>query len=53
LGDDANTTTAISGQIAGAYYGMSGIPKDLINGLAKSELIANFAKKISGHHITK
>ena len=27
LGNDADTTAAICGQIAGAYYGMSGIPK--------------------------
>jgi ADP-ribosyl-[dinitrogen reductase] hydrolase len=26
LGDDADTTAAICGQIAGAYYGESGIP---------------------------
>ena len=26
LGDDADTTAAICGQIAGAYYGMNGIP---------------------------
>lgn len=28
LGDDADTTGAIYGQIAGAYYGENGIPKD-------------------------
>lgn len=28
LGDDADTTAAIAGQIAGAYYGIDGIPKD-------------------------
>jgi ADP-ribosyl-[dinitrogen reductase] hydrolase len=27
LGDDADTTAAICGQLAGAYYGESGIPK--------------------------
>jgi ADP-ribosyl-[dinitrogen reductase] hydrolase len=26
LGDDADTVGAVYGQIAGAYYGMSGIP---------------------------
>ena len=26
LGDDADTTTAIYGQLAGAYYGVEGIP---------------------------
>lgn len=28
LGDDADTTAAVCGQIAGAYYGESGIPAD-------------------------
>lgn len=28
LGDDADTVAAVTGQIAGAYYGLSGIPKD-------------------------
>lgn len=28
LGDDADTTTAIYGQLAGAFYGESGIPQD-------------------------
>jgi ADP-ribosylglycohydrolase len=27
LGDDADTTAAVCGQIAGAYYGSSGIPE--------------------------
>jgi ADP-ribosyl-[dinitrogen reductase] hydrolase len=27
LGDDADTTAAVCGQIAGAYYGESGIPE--------------------------
>lgn len=28
LGDDADTVGAVTGQIAGAFYGLSGIPKD-------------------------
>ncbi|WP_046068252.1 ADP-ribosylglycohydrolase family protein [Pseudomonas synxantha] len=28
LGDDADTTAAIVGQVAGAYYGVQGIPED-------------------------
>ena len=34
LGDDADTTAAICGQIAGAYYGASGIPADWLAKLA-------------------
>lgn len=33
LGDDADTTAAVAGQIAGAMYGYSNIPKDLKDGL--------------------
>lgn len=40
LGDDADTTGAISGQLAGAYYGFPGIPRDWIEQLAwKKQLI--------------
>ena len=28
LGDDADTTAAIYGQLAGAYYGVDGIPAE-------------------------
>jgi ADP-ribosylglycohydrolase len=39
LGEDADTTGAIYGQLAGAYYGKSGIPKKWINSLKKLDLI--------------
>ena len=31
LGDDADATAAICGQLAGAYYGISGIPEKWVN----------------------
>jgi ADP-ribosyl-[dinitrogen reductase] hydrolase len=34
LGDDADTTAAIYGQIAGAYYGLGGLPEDWLAKLA-------------------
>ena len=43
LGDDADTTAAIYGQIAGAFYGMDGIPSGWREKLADRELILNFA----------
>lgn len=43
LGDDADTTGAICGQIAGAYYGMDGIPKEWVDGLVKKEIIEKYA----------
>ena len=35
LGEDADTTGAIYGQLAGAYYGKSGIPTKWIKSLKK------------------
>ncbi len=39
LGDDADTTGAICGQLAGAYWGESGIPVTLRSGLARMDLL--------------
>ncbi|WP_440111374.1 ADP-ribosylglycohydrolase family protein [Paenibacillus sp. QZ-Y1] len=39
LGDDADTTGAVYGQIAGAYYGLSGIPAHWREKLAMSETL--------------
>jgi ADP-ribosylglycohydrolase len=39
LGDDADTTGAVCGQFAGAYWGESGIPQDLREGLARQDMI--------------
>lgn len=39
LGDDADTTGAVCGQLAGAFWGESGIPESWLEGLAKREMI--------------
>ena len=39
LGDDADTTGAVCGQLAGAYWGESGIPAEWLEGLAKRDMI--------------
>jgi ADP-ribosylglycohydrolase len=39
LGDDADTTGAVCGQLAGAYWGERGIPENWKRGLAELELI--------------
>lgn len=39
LGDDADTTGAVCGQFAGAYWGESGIPADWLSGLARKDMI--------------
>ena len=47
LGDDADTTGAIYGQLAGAYYGASGIPADWLDPLAHRDLIVRYADGLS------
>ena len=49
LGDDADTTGAVYGQIAGAYYGESGIPESWKNKLACCDLIRSFADRLIGN----
>ncbi len=39
LGDDADTTGAICGQLAGAYWGESQISGSLRSGLARMDMI--------------
>jgi len=46
LGDDADTTGAIYGQLAGAYYGVEAIPIEWRERLAKRELIESFANRL-------
>lgn len=46
LGDDADTTAAITGQLAGALCGASGIPAEWLAKLAWRERIAGIADKL-------
>lgn len=46
LGDDADTTAAIYGQIAGAHYGVGGIPADWVSKLAMREAIESLADRL-------
>lgn len=46
LGDDADTTGAIYGQLAGAYYGVSGIRKDWLECIAQSDAIYQLADSL-------
>jgi ADP-ribosyl-[dinitrogen reductase] hydrolase len=43
LGNDADTTGAIYGQLAGAFYGVNGIPQEWLEQLAMRELIGEKA----------
>ena len=46
LGDDADTTGAICGQLAGAHWGESGLPEALRAGLARMDVIEEALKAI-------
>ena len=46
LGDDADTTGAVYGQIAGAYYGIHNIPESWVRKTAKASLIATNVKTL-------
>lgn len=47
LGDDADTTAAVCGQVAGAFYGETGIPEDWLAKLAKGSLIRQLADDLA------
>ena len=46
LGDDADTTAAIAGQLAGAVYGMTGIPDDWLAVVAWRERLEITAERL-------
>jgi len=46
LGDDADTTAAICGQVAGAHYGKAGIPPSWLKRLTKAEMILGLADSL-------
>lgn len=46
LGGDADTTAAVCGQIAGAYYGIANIPDSWVNSLAKKDLIFKLSRDL-------
>lgn len=46
LGDDADTTGAVYGQLAGAFYGLDGIPKSWVETIAYRPLIEELAGRL-------
>jgi ADP-ribosyl-[dinitrogen reductase] hydrolase len=50
LGDDADTTAAICGQLAGAFYGYEGLPTHWLEYLAHKPLIEDVAIKLFKGH---
>lgn len=47
LGDDADTTAAIYGQLAGAFYSLEGLPSDWLAKLAWREKIEAYGEQLS------
>ena len=48
LGDDADTTAAVCGQVAGVYYGERGIPPRWLDRLALRSTITKVADQLAG-----
>lgn len=46
LGDDADTTAAVCGQVAGAFYGESGVPRRWIERLTMADEIRELADRV-------
>ena len=46
LGDDADTTGAVYGQLAGAFYGANAIPQEWLDILAHRDVITSFADQL-------
>jgi ADP-ribosyl-[dinitrogen reductase] hydrolase len=53
LGDDADTTAAVCGQIAGAFYGVEGIPKAWRERLVMADEIAELADRLRQQPVTR
>lgn len=47
LGDDADTTAAVAGQLAGAFYGETGIPEPWLKKLAMATEIGQMAEQLA------
>ena len=48
LGDDADTTGAVCGQLAGAFYGEEGIPAEWTSRLVMADEIRSLADRLAG-----
>ena len=48
LADDADTVAAVTGQLAGAIYGLSGIPKQWLDRIAWKDRLLDTAERLAG-----
>ena len=53
LGEDTDTTAAVTGGLAGLLYGLSGIPENWKQQLARYEDIDELAERLSGRFSIK
>jgi ADP-ribosylglycohydrolase len=53
LGDDADTTGAVYGQLAGAYYGEQGIPEQWQRQIYQRDLVINYGESLYTLHSNK
>ncbi|MFU8781114.1 MAG: ADP-ribosylglycohydrolase family protein [Kiritimatiellia bacterium] len=49
LGDDADTTAAVCGQLAGAHYGETGIPHEWLDKLSMRDKITEMADQLAAY----
>jgi ADP-ribosyl-[dinitrogen reductase] hydrolase len=47
LGGDTDSTAAVCGQVAGAYYGLDAIPAEWIDAIAKRDMILKMAQDLA------
>jgi len=50
LGGDADTTAAVCGQLAGAFYGVADIPADWVEQLSMLETLTDFPRRLMPPH---
>ena len=46
LGEDTDTTAAVTGGLAGIYYGVENIPKEWMNQIARIEDIIDLGRRL-------
>ena len=51
LGDDADTTAAVAGQVAGAFYGIDGIPRPWRDKVAMADFIIDLADRLTARTV--
>lgn len=51
LGEDSDTTGAVTGGLAGLLYGLDGIPQEWIEGMARKEDIADLGVRMAGSRV--